>query len=141
VATAIADAILNMTNDLAKAEWWRDFVLTRCRYPAIDRLRAQFASATLDDFCQCGCNSFGLTHRTDSPPQPIAEPGGYGMVFEVGFWLHDGKTLEILLFADESGCLSSIEIDCVGNSLAVPDIIEVDDTPFHIYVSKSLLPS
>ena len=132
---------LTMANDLAKAEWWRDFILARCPYPAIGRLIDQFARATPCDFCPCGCNSFGLSHHADSLPEPIAERGGYGAVFESDFLLSDGKTLEIILFADNSGCLTFVEIDCCGNSFPVPDIIEVDEPPFHVHSSKKLLPS
>jgi len=56
---------------------------THCSYPAIDRLRAQFA---------------------DSLPPPIAAAGRYGLVFEADFRLIDRKekTIEILLVADEA---------------------------------------
>ena len=128
-----------MANDFAKAVYWRDFMLSRCRYPAIDRLRAQFANATLQDFCQCGCNSFAVAHPADSLPQPIATPGGGGAVFEVDFNLSDGKTLEFVLFVSDTGRLNFVEVDCCGNGIPVPDIIEVDAGPFHIHMSKALL--
>lgn len=127
-----------MANDLAKADYWRDFILSRCRYPDIDKLRAQFANAILVDFCQCGCNGFAVVHPADSLPQPIATPGGGGAVFEVDFYLSDGKTLE-LIFVDDTGRLNFVEVDCCGNSIPVPDIIEVDAEPFHIHMSKALL--
>jgi hypothetical protein len=72
-------------------------------------------------------------------PQPIATPGRGGAVFEVNFYLSDGKTLEFILFVDDTGRLNFVEVDCCGNSIPVPNFIEVDAKPFHIHLSKSLL--
>lgn len=130
-----------MVNNLEMAEQWRDFVLARCRYPAINRLRAQFDNATLSEFCQCGCNSFALVHQADLPP-PLAMEGSYGMVFEANFRLRDEeeKTVEILLFTGPNGRLSYVEIDCLGNNFPVPEITAIDDEPFYVQASERLLP-
>lgn len=128
-----------MANDLEKANYWREFILSRCRYPAIDKLRVQFANATFQDFCQCGCNSFAVAHPADSLPQPIAMPGGGGAVFEVDFYLSDERTLEFVLFVDKTGRLNFVEVDCCGNGIPVPDLIEVDSEPFRVHASKALL--
>jgi hypothetical protein len=129
-----------MPNNLEKAEQWRDFVLSRCRYPAVDRLRAQFDSSTLSGFCQCGCNSFALVHQTALPP-PLAIEGSYGMVFEANFRLQNEKekTVEILLFTDPNGRLSYVEIDCLGNNFPVPEITAIDEEPFYVQASERLI--
>ena len=130
-----------MINKLEKAEYWRDFILERCHYPAVERLRAQFVNATLHDFCMCGCNSFGVTHSADSLPPPIVTAGGSGgAVFEVDFNLADGKTLEFVLFVDATGRLNFVDVYCCGNGIPLPDIIEIDAEPFFIHMSKALLP-
>ena len=128
----------SMTNGPARAEFWEAFVVARCGYPAPERLRSQLAGAEFSDFCDCGCNSFAVK----APPgiEPLVEPGrGYGAVYAADFRLSDQRTLEIILFADESGNLVFIEVDCCANSYPVPDTIEADEAPFHTWAAQGLL--
>ncbi len=128
-----------MPNDLARAEFWREFILTRSGYPALDRLRSQFVEAEFSEFCDCGCNSFAVKTCPDIPP--LVPPGGqYGSIYEVDFMLKDEQTLEIILFAGEDGNLAYVEVDCCANSYPVPDVIEPQAEPFHTHASEGLLP-
>jgi hypothetical protein len=127
-----------MANDRSRAEFWKAFIAGRSRYPAPDRLRAQFAEAEFSGFCDCGCNSFAVKVGGNTPP--LAVPGGrYGAVYEADFNLSDGRTLEIVLFADGCGNLAFVEVDCCANSYPVPDTVEAEDEPFHTRASDSLL--
>ena len=122
-----------MANTLERAEFWKEFICTNSQFPAPERLRAQFAAATVFDLCNCGCSSFAVRFEPDAPPGAIAEKGIPGLVFEAHFSLAEGgKTLEILLFADAVGNLSYVEIDCCGNSYPVPDVIQVLGPPHHV---------
>jgi hypothetical protein len=87
-------------NDAARAECWKEFILTRCQYPALERLRAHLSAAAPHTFCECGCNSFEMTVPHDAAP-PLVVPGRSGMFFEADFRMDDGRQLEVLLFADE----------------------------------------
>jgi hypothetical protein len=127
-----------MTNGPARAEFWKKFVVSRCGYPAPERLREQLADAEFFDFCDCGCNSFGV--KVASGVQPLVRSGGgYGSVYTADFKLRDERTLEIILFADETGNLVFIEVDCCANSYPVPEIIGADEEPFHTWGSEGLL--
>jgi hypothetical protein len=124
-------------NGPQRAEFWREFVLERCGYPAADRLRAQFAGAEYADFCACGCNSFAVKGRGEAPP--LVPPGGsYGAIFMADFRLADERTLEIILFADERGDLVFVEVNCCSNSYPVPEIVDADG-PFDTRTSPLLL--
>jgi hypothetical protein len=120
-----------MANDFARAEFWKGFVANQCEYPAADRLQAQLAGAEFYDFCGCGCNSFAVKANKDAPPlvPPHSGPGRRA-IYTADFKMADDLTLEIILFADPSGNLDYIEVDCCANSYPVPDLIEVGQ-PFH----------
>ncbi len=116
-----------MANDLAKAEFWRAFILERSEYPAPVRLEAQFEDAVFSDFCPCGCNSFSVSRPASSTAPSLVSPSDRTerFVFEADFPILAGGSLEILLFAGADGRLCYVEIDCNANSDPVPDEIEV----------------
>lgn len=129
-----------MANDPQKAQFWRDLILTRCRFPAPTRLQAQFDAADLIEFCDCGCNSFRVQTRDDAGAPPLATVGAYGSVFEADFRISGSdKTIEIVLFVGGGGNLEYVEIDCCGNSFPVPEKVELEPAPFHVRASESLL--
>jgi hypothetical protein len=118
-----------MLNGPARAEFWKDFLVSRCGYPAPERLRAQLSEAEFSEFCDCGCNSFAV--KAAAGVQPLVRPGGgYGSIYEADFKLSDGRTLEVILFSDETGNLVYVEIDCCANSYPIPDVIDAPDEPF-----------
>ncbi|HEX5392187.1 MAG TPA: hypothetical protein VFW68_02845 [Rhodocyclaceae bacterium] len=127
-----------MPNTPDRAAFWREFICSKCHYPEPAILRAQFSVAELSEFCDCGCNSFKVRVSPTAGIAPIAKPGKYGTVFEVNFKLsEEERTLEIILFADEKGNLSYVEIDCCANSYPVPERISVVEPPYYIYANVS----
>ena len=129
-----------MTNDLARAAFWKTFVANQCEYPAADKLRAQLANAEFHDFCNCGCNSFAVKANKDAPPLVAPHSGpGHRAIYTADFKVAGDRTLEIVLFADSSGNLDYIGVDCCTNSYPVPELIEVGQ-PFHKWASERLLP-
>lgn len=127
-----------MSNGPARAEYWRDFLLARSGYPAPDRLRAQLAGAEFWDFCNCGCNSFAVKAPAGAAPL-VPSGGGYGAIYTEDFRLKDELTLEIVLFADGTGNLVFIEVDCCANSYPVPLTIDAEARPFQTWASSQLL--
>jgi hypothetical protein len=127
-----------VSNGPARAEFWRTFLLEKSSYPAPDRLRAQLAGAEFAEFCDCGCNSFAVRARADTAPL-VPSGGRYRAIYTEDFKLKDGRTLEIILFADGTGNLVFIEVDCCANSYPVPQDIDADDQPFQTSGSKQLL--
>jgi hypothetical protein len=132
-----------MENGQERANFWRDFILQNAQYPAPSRLRRQFETARFHDFCNCGCNTFRVT-LSDPLVEPLALPrddlpeGAGAAVYEADFTLPDGKTLEIIIFADRDGHLSEIEVDCCANSYPIPDKIEISGPPFHTHAADRL---
>ncbi len=65
------------------------------------------------------------------------------MVFETDFRDRNGAegrgSIEILLFADESGHLADVEIDYCGNGIPVPESLDLESTPYNVFVSESLI--
>ena len=136
----------NMPNDLNQAAYWVSFILEHCPFPNRDALAAQFANAEILRICKCGCNSFGLSLATPDkvPPIAVASSGQpYRMVFEADF--RDRRepegwgSIEILLFADESGHLADVEIDYCGNGIPIPESLNLEITPYNVFVSESLI--
>ena len=71
--------------------------------------------------------------RSGALVDPIASKGKSGMVFEANFMTTEkNKTLEIILFADEDGNLSYVEIDYCANSYQVPEDISINAPPYHV---------
>ena len=71
--------------------------------------------------------------------EPLARSGGgYGSVYTADFRLRDGRTLELILFADDAGNLAYIEVDCCANSYPVPEVIDADDQPFQTWATTGL---
>ncbi|WP_140887078.1 hypothetical protein [Muricoccus nepalensis] len=130
---------VSVPNGPERAEMWRSFIVSRCDYPAPDRLRAQLAVAEFHSFCACGCNSFKVRIPLSSNIPPLAQPGEGGMFFEADFGLTSGDHLEVLLFVDGLGNLNFVEIDVNGNSSPVPDEIDILGSAQHRQLSASLL--
>lgn len=131
-----------MENGPGRAAFWADFILTRCEYPAPALLREQLARATFAEFCPCGCNSFGVQNSEGArplvPTRDEVLSGRHGTIFEADFRLADGRTIEIIIFANNEGNLDYIEVDCNANSEPVPQEIVAPDRPFHVHASDSL---
>jgi hypothetical protein len=73
----------------------------------------------------------------------IATAGtGYGLVYEANFRalgkLEELKSLDILLFANDAGYLRHVEIDFCANALPVPETLELEATPYHVFRSEKL---
>ena len=131
----------HVLNGPERAEFWRSFIPARCAYPAPGRLRAQLAAAEFHSFCNCGCNSFAVRVPPSADVLPLTSPGDSGgMFFEADFDLAPNGSLEILLFADDGGDLSFIEIDLNGNSEPVPDAPDIVGPAYHAHISAVLLP-
>jgi len=113
-----------------------DFILDKSGFPCVSRLREQFENSEFTDFCDCGCNSFGVRIvkgakvRPLVPPTAKEIPGGHWSIFEADFRLVDG-TLEIILFADGDGNLAYVEVDYCANAYPVPEEVEVIGPPYH----------
>ena len=135
-----------MPNDLKQAAYWVAFILEHCPFPNQDVLAAQFSNAELGRFCECGCHSFSLSLASPEKVPRIASAfsgQGYRMVFEADFRdrcePQGSESIEILLFADESGHLADVEIDYCGNGIPVPANLNLDLTPYHVFASESLI--
>ncbi len=127
--------------DSQRLEFWINFIVRNSGFPDSERLAAQFAAASFSEFCNCGCNSFKVTVSGGNEARPIAKPNNHsGAVFSSNFYLEpSGKSLELILFANEAGNLSYVEIDCNANSEPVPESIQVGK-PYHVHASPGLAP-
>lgn len=113
-----------------------------CDYPEPDRLREQLSEAEFSDFCGCGCNSFAVKVAPGARPLSGSREnpsGGYGAIYTADFNMLDGRTLELVLFADDAGNLVYVEVDCCANSYPIPEEINVEGKPFRTWAAKRLL--
>ncbi|WP_164462851.1 MULTISPECIES: hypothetical protein [Burkholderia cepacia complex] len=133
-----------MRNDLNRAACGIAFTLERCQFPNCDVLAAQIANAEIGELCQCGCNNFSLSMAAPDGVPGISTSGhGYGRVFEADFrGLGEpdvSRSLEILLFADDSDHLSCVEIDYCGNGLPIPERMSLESAPYHLLQGDTLI--
>lgn len=129
-----------MPNGPDRAEFWRSFIIGRCDYPAPDRLGRQLQVAEFHSFCPCGCNTFDVRLPPGSDVPALTSSGKRGAIFEADFPCSTGDQLEIILFSDEHGHLSCIEVDLNSNSAPVPDDIRIVGAACFTHASASLLP-
>jgi hypothetical protein len=133
-----------MENGPGRADYWIGFILDHCHFPSIERLREQFKNCQFTTFCDCGCNSFGLKIADGTSVRPLLPPiledvrEGHWSIYEADFLLVDGKSLEIILFADRKGNLAYVEIDYCANAYPVPEKIEVTCPPYHSRGAEAL---
>jgi hypothetical protein len=133
-----------MQNDLHRAECWIAFIRNRCQFPNPVTLAAQFANAEIGELCECGCNSFALSMAApETVPKLSAEGLRPKLVFEADFrdrsQSGESRSLEILLFTNEAGHLSYVEVDYCNNGLPVPDHMDLEESPYHVFQSDSLI--
>jgi hypothetical protein len=124
-------------NNQHSAKIWVEFICGKAGFSNPSKLREQFDSASFSEFCDCGCNSFKVSVDKTTGVKPISEPGEYGAFFESDFYEKGDnqdppRTLEFVLFSDEEGYLSYVEIDYCANTFPVPESVEVESEPFHI---------
>jgi hypothetical protein len=136
----------NMRNNLNRVAHWITFILERCQFPNLDALAAQFSNAEIGKLCECGCNSFALSMAApDEVPRIATAMSGqaYRRVFEADFrdlWEPEGwGSLEIMLFANESGHLADVEIDYCGNGIPIPEHLNLELTPYNVFISEKLI--
>ncbi|QBQ97300.1 hypothetical protein [Paraburkholderia pallida] len=133
-----------MRNDLQRAAYWIAFIVEHCQFPNRDALAAQFENAEIGELCDCGCNSFALSMPARGSVPEISTRGhGYGLVFEADFRdlgePNGSRSLEILLFTNDSGHLSYVEIDYCGNGLPIPERMNLESAPYHVFHGETLI--
>lgn len=128
--------------DAQRLEFWKAFLVDHIGFPHPERLAAQLAAASFSGFCNCGCNSFATTVPAVAGLDPLSLPGKSNVaIFQSSLRLEpSGKSLEIMLFSDERGNLSFVEIDCNANSEPVPATIQVKEAPYHVHAEQGLAP-
>jgi hypothetical protein len=134
-----------MPNGRIRAIQWIEFIVERCPFPNRVALAAQFANARLEEFCGCGCHSFAIAVDDSTRAPRIASGDRYGLVYEAVFRNLDAAencgAVEILLFADMTGRLRRVDIQCPSNSHPVPEHVRLESQPFHVYESDRLISS
>jgi hypothetical protein len=115
-----------MTNTETKAARWVGHLADHPDVPFGPQLRQHFEAGRITRLCDCGCNSFDLEIPAQVVLEPISTPGRSGMFFEIGFESYPGAQLAFLVFTDERGYLSGVDVTCGGaNHSPVPDDIQV----------------
>ncbi|HUK60680.1 MAG TPA: hypothetical protein VLV50_15725 [Stellaceae bacterium] len=123
-----------MANDLERAKFWQEFICTRCDFPEPEKLRVQFAVASITRFCDCGCNSFDVSVPASADIEPLATKASshQAAFFDATFAVSEDElqTLEIVLFADENGNLCGVDVMFCANAFPVPDVFDIRGGPF-----------
>ena len=125
-----------------RLEFWKTFLVNQSGFPFPERLAKQLSVASVTEFCDCGCNSFGTFVPPEASAPALCAPMAHAAsIFQSYFRLHpSGKSLEIVIHADELGNLSYVNIDCNANSEPVPEQIQVTGSAYHVSSSQGLAP-
>mgnify|MGYP000859571876 FL=1 len=129
-----------MTNSVAMARKWVEFLVGRPEFPAGDYLRSAFDVAKITRVCDCGCNSVEVEVPADSGLVPLVSAGGYGPVFEMQFNTADENCpVAIFVFVGANGHIASLDVDYCGNARPMPEEPVLLEPPFHVELSRALL--
>jgi hypothetical protein len=124
-----------MTNDIATARKWTEFVARRPEFSPGIRLVEQFELGDITDLCPCGCNSFSIKLPTDtavSPLVPPSENGGASFVIEFEA-IEPKGTLEFIVYTDPAGNFDGLDVHFNANTEPVPQDLRIAKEPYHVY--------
>jgi len=135
-----------MSNGAEAAVRWTRFLASRAYIPRAHLIQEHFAAGTLSRLCECGCQSFDLAISSDAVIEPLVPPASRGgCALDLGYYVSDvtepRRTVSILIFVDARGYLSSIEVNHQGNTSAMPERVDLEEPPFHIYGKWLDMPS
>ncbi len=119
------------------AAHWLQVLVSRAGFPDQEALTSHLRDANISSCCACGCNTFNLA--VAEGVKPLVAAGAYRMIFEADFReVGSDRTLDILLFANELGHASCVEVDYCVNSYPVPEHLQIEDVPFYTFIHPSL---
>ena len=106
-------------NTSANAATWIERLAREPAVPFGANLRKHFAAGRITRLCDCGCESFDVFVPPSAQLEPLCAPASRGgMFFEVGFESSLGYPIACLLFVDERGNLSGVDVTSgAGNHL------------------------
>ena|ERR1017187_9136938 len=111
-----------MANSHIKAEKWIEVLLNQELPKSL--VKEHFAAASVCKPCECGCNSFSLTIPTHVSLPPLQN--GNGLFCEIAFKTNFEYELDILLFTDERGYLSGVDVTYgSANHACIPEDLEI----------------
>ncbi len=115
-----------MNNSKVKAHQWLEFLVNEPAVPFGSMLKEHFDAGKITRLCDCGCNSFDLEIPANVSLEPIAEPGRPGKIFEIVYESNAEAEVAFLIFVDDRGYLSSIDVTCGdGNHASLPDDVQL----------------
>lgn len=96
-----------MANTQAYAQEWISFLLTQ-DLPFIASLTKQIAVGKVGELCPCGCHGFAFEVPGDAQVTPLQN--GKGLFYELAFTSNFPEEIGMLLFTDERGYLSWMDV-------------------------------
>ncbi|QGZ38094.1 hypothetical protein IP92_01621 [Pseudoduganella flava] len=96
-----------MANSRQRATDWLSFLLTQ-DLPFGEALRSQIAAGSVRELCECGCEGFAFAVPVEAKVQRLQD--GAGVFYEVAFTSNYPEEIDILLFTDERGNLSWVDV-------------------------------
>ena len=112
-----------MANSQAKAEKWIELLLNQ-KLPNKSLVKEHFAAACVCNLCECGCNSFSLAIPAHIALPPLQNRDG--LFCEIAFKTNLEDELDMLLFTDERGYISGVDVTYgAANHARVPEDLEI----------------
>ncbi len=96
-----------MKNNLILANKWLDF-LCDLELPDKTRFKEHILAGEVTSLCDCGCHSFEFSIPSHISLEPLTQ--GSGLFFEVAFSTNKDDVMDFLVFTDDRGYFSGIDI-------------------------------
>ena len=124
-------------NSEALARRWTEFVAGHPMCPFGERLLETMSAGRIARLCDCGCHGFDVSVDKDAVP-PLVGPSEHGgAVLELSFMEESSRfTVEFVVFADERGFFSGMDVTCNGNGIPMAENIRIKEPPFHVHTFR-----
>ncbi|QMU61779.1 MAG: hypothetical protein GKR92_08750 [Gammaproteobacteria bacterium] len=96
-----------MKNDLVQATKWLKIIYD-FELPDKNLFKKHVFAGKITNLCNCGCNSFEIEIPSDADLEPLAP--GNGLFFEAAFNTNKDDVVDFLVFTDDRGYLSGVDI-------------------------------
>ena len=96
-----------MENNLTQATKWLKFICD-LELPDIGIFKKHIVAGKITNLCTCGCNSFEFEILSDADLDPLSQVNG--LFFEAAFSTNKDDVIDFLVFTDDQGYLSGVDI-------------------------------
>jgi hypothetical protein len=99
---------------------WRDWFVS-LDLPTLRKAQEQIKQGSISHTCTCGCRSFSVEHAPDASLEPVIVAKSAGPFCELAFSSNAQDEVNVMLWADQRGVVTTVDITISGANNPWPD--------------------